>query len=114
MKSEEFFLHKLQSLIDQKIKTTFQDETGYYIQLSDGKWKKLSFVDTEKNIDQYIEQVDIQYINELYKKSFNFPQIQQPGSISFSDLGSTNPPDHPVSMITWIIRAFAAQCSGVS
>lgn len=55
MKSEEFFLHKLQSLIDQKIKTTFQDETGYYIQLSDGKWKKLSFVDTEKNIDQYIE-----------------------------------------------------------
>ncbi|MFW6046779.1 MAG: hypothetical protein ACOCP4_03205 [Candidatus Woesearchaeota archaeon] len=52
---EEIFLHKLELLFNQEIKTTFQDETGYYIQLIDGKWKKLSFVDTEKDINQYIE-----------------------------------------------------------
>lgn len=52
---EEIFLHKLELIFDQKIKATFQDETGYYTQLADGEWKKLSLTDTEKDIEQYIE-----------------------------------------------------------
>jgi hypothetical protein len=53
-KPGEIFLHKLE-LMFGNIEQSYEDETGYYIQLADGKWKKLSLTDTEKNVDAILK-----------------------------------------------------------
>ena len=50
----EIFFHKLELLFGD-IEQIYEDETGYYVQLADGKWKKLSLTDTEKDIDAILK-----------------------------------------------------------
>lgn len=72
-KPGEIFFHKLELLFGD-IEQIYEDETGYYLQLADGEWKKLSLTDTEKDIDAILKnqkkistdsQVPIYVVSEL-------------------------------------------------
>ena len=60
MTNEQFFQHKLESIFDLEITQSYEDETGYYIQV-DNQWLKLSMNKTNSQISNKINKM----INEL-------------------------------------------------
>lgn len=65
MKPEQFFIHKLNTIVGGNIIDTFQDETGFYFQTEeDEKWYKLSFHSADKEKVCEIEGIE--------KPEFNF------------------------------------------
>lgn len=60
MTNEQFLQHKLESIFDVEITQSYEDETGYYIQVDD-QWLKLSLNITNKKTSNKINEM----INEL-------------------------------------------------
>ena len=56
MTNEQFFQHKLESIFDLEITQSYEDETGYYIQV-DNQWLKLSMNKTNSQISNKINKM---------------------------------------------------------
>lgn len=59
MDSEQIFQHKLETIFGD-IEQTYQDSTGYYLQIN-GEWKKLSITSTDQKTSNKIQTM----INEI-------------------------------------------------
>lgn len=64
MNSEQIFQHKLETIFGD-IEQTYQDSTGYYIQIN-GEWKKLSITSTDQKTTNKIQNM-IQEIQSSQK-----------------------------------------------
>ena len=55
MKSEELFIHKLETIFGN-VEQSYQDETGYYLLIND-EWKKLSLNQVDRQTTFKIEKM---------------------------------------------------------
>ena len=61
MNNDQFLIHKLENIFDVEINQSYEDETGYYIQVND-EWLKLSINKTNPQISSKIHEM----IGELH------------------------------------------------
>ena len=56
MNNDQFLLHKLENIFDVEISRSYEDETGYYVQIND-EWKKISYENIDKKTTSKIEKM---------------------------------------------------------
>jgi len=64
LNKDQFFQHKLSNIFDKEISQSYEDETGYYVEVND-QWYQLSINKTNPQISSKIHEM----IGELKNSS---------------------------------------------